>query len=152
MRVLAAPMASGSPRQVDLLFDKYGESHRHRTNKLIHWICVPSITWTVLALLWALHPVAALLFVGLSLAYYLRLSPPLAAGMALLSFLMLGLCVVVPALAKVAVAVFVVSWVGQFIGHKVEGKKPSFFEDLHYLLIGPLWLMAAAYRRMGWRY
>lgn len=152
MRVLATPMTSGSPRQVDLLFDKYGESHRHRTNKLIHWVCVPAITWTVLALLWALHPAASLVFVGLALIYYARLSVPLAAGMAVLSFLMLCLCTVVPELAKVAITVFVVAWVGQFIGHKVEGKRPSFFEDLHYLLIGPLWLTAAAYRRMGWRY
>ena len=47
---------------------------------------------------------------------------------------------------------FVVGWLFQFIGHKVEGKKPSFFEDLQFLLIGPAWLLAAIYRKLGIRY
>lgn len=38
-------------------------------------------------------------------------------------------------------AIFVVAWIAQFYGHHVEGKKPSFFADLQFLMIGPLWLL-----------
>jgi uncharacterized membrane protein YGL010W len=51
-----------------------------------------------------------------------------------------------------SLAIFVVAWIGQFIGHHIEGKRPSFFKDVQFLMIGPLWLMAAAYRRAGLRY
>jgi uncharacterized membrane protein YGL010W len=33
------------------------------------------------------------------------------------------------------------AWIGQFYGHKIEGKKPSFLKDLEFLLIGPLWVI-----------
>ena len=48
-----------------------------------------------------------------------------------------------------ALAIFVAAWIGQFIGHAYEGKRPSFFKDVQFLLIGPLWLLAALYRRLG---
>jgi uncharacterized membrane protein YGL010W len=51
-----------------------------------------------------------------------------------------------------SLVIFVAAWIGQFIGHAIEGKRPSFFKDLQFLLIGPLWLLAAAYRRLGLRY
>jgi uncharacterized membrane protein YGL010W len=141
-----------SHRTIDTLFDRYASHHRHPTNKTIHWICVPAITWTVLALLWALHPIAALAFAAASLGYYFKLSPPLALGMLVVSSAMLAVCTVVPNLAYTALAVFVVAWIGQFVGHKIEGSKPSFFEDLHYLLIGPAWLMSFVYSKFGIRY
>ena len=52
-------------------------------------------------------------------------------------------------LLKVAIGVFVVAWIGQFIGHKVEGKRPSFFTDLVYLLVGPMWTLRKLYTRLG---
>jgi uncharacterized membrane protein YGL010W len=55
-------------------------------------------------------------------------------------------------LAWLAVIVFVVAWVGQFIGHKIEGRRPSFLTDVQYLLIGPAWLMSKAMTRFGVRY
>src|SRR5450830_683990 len=68
-------------------------------------------------------------------------------------------CICVPAIvwsllgllwaATAALAVLVAAWIGQFIGHKIEGKKPSFFEDLRFLLIGPLFVLSVFYRR--WR-
>jgi len=51
-----------------------------------------------------------------------------------------------------AIVVFVVAWIGQFIGHKIEGRKPSFFEDLKFLLVGPAWLLSFVYRRLGIAY
>lgn len=51
-----------------------------------------------------------------------------------------------------SVIVFVIAWIGQFVGHQIEGKKPSFFKDLQFLLIGPLWLLAFVYRHFNWAY
>lgn len=145
--------------------DEYGESHRNPTNKTIHWICVPSILFSVLGLLW-LVPVPevvasagpwvnwATLAMTAAVVYYLVLSPRLAVGMALIALVMFTLinrieqALTFPAW-MLFVGVFVVAWIGQFIGHEIEGKKPSFFKDLQFLLIGPAWLMADAFRRAG---
>lgn len=51
-----------------------------------------------------------------------------------------------------ALTVFVLAWVAQFVGHRIEGRKPSFLTDLTYLLIGPIWVLAKLYRQLGWRY
>jgi uncharacterized membrane protein YGL010W len=41
----------------------------------------------------------------------------------------------------VGIALFVIGWILQFIGHAFEGKAPSFFSDPRYLLIGPMWFL-----------
>jgi uncharacterized membrane protein YGL010W len=146
---------------------EYGESHQHPTNKLLHWICVPPIVLAVLGLLWSVPVPAALaaaspwvnwatLAAATALIYYLVLSRSLGAGV-LLAFV--ALLAIVQGLAQLpwplwvtSLAIFVVAWIGQFIGHALEGKRPSFFKDLQFLLIGPLWLIAAAYRRLRLRY
>lgn len=139
-------------KSVDQWFDEYGESHRNPVNKLVHWICVPLITFSVLGVLWALHPAAAVTAVGLALAFYVLLSWQLALVMALQSLLMLWVLSLMPVVFWPSVIIFVLAWVGQFIGHQVEGKKPSFFKDLQFLLIGPVWLMGFVFKRLGWRY
>ena len=139
-------------KSVDQWFDEYGESHRNPINKLVHWICVPLITFSVLGILWALHPVVAAAVVGMALAFYVLLSWQLALVMALQSLLMLWVLSLMPWVFWPSVAIFVLAWIGQFIGHRVEGKKPSFFKDLQFLLIGPAWLMGFVFRRLGWRY
>jgi uncharacterized membrane protein YGL010W len=70
--------------------------------------------------------------------------------MVLMTAAMLGVLVMIPDAQRFAVSltVFVLAWIGQFIGHKIEGKKPSFFDDLRYLLIGPLFVLAVLYRRL----
>jgi uncharacterized membrane protein YGL010W len=141
--------------------DEYGASHQHPTNKRLHWICVPPIVLGVLGLLWTVPVPAfavvtpwlnwATLALAAALVYYLWLSPRLAAG-ALIAFV--ALLLLVRALARLpwplwetSLVIFIVAWIGQFIGHALEGRRPSFFKDLQFLLIGPLWLLAAAYRR-----
>jgi uncharacterized membrane protein YGL010W len=52
-------------------------------------------------------------------------------------------------LALYALIIFVVAWIGQFIGHKIEGKKPSFLQDVQYLLIGPAWLLHFIFKKVG---
>ncbi len=56
------------------------------------------------------------------------------------------------ALLPVSLGIFIISWVFQFIGHAIEGKKPSFFQDIQYLLIGPLWVIAFLFRRFNITY
>jgi uncharacterized membrane protein YGL010W len=144
---------------------EYGESHRNPSNKALHWVCVPMIAWCVLGLLWslpfpggirALHPVAnwGSIAVLAALIYYSLLSIPLTLGA--LPLLLAGLWSIdrldraggLP-LWSICVILFVVAWIGQFIGHAIEGKRPSFFKDLQFLMIGPLWLLADVYRRLG---
>ena len=148
--------------------DDYGDSHRNRTNKALHWICVPVIAWCVLGLLWslpvpagmrALHPAAnwGSIAVLAALLYYSVLSLRLMLGVLplLLAFLwsieQVDRSQAVP-LWSVCVLLFVLAWIGQFVGHAIEGKRPSFFKDLQFLMIGPLWLLADVYRRAGIRF
>jgi uncharacterized membrane protein YGL010W len=145
----------------------YGSSHQHPTNKLLHWICVPPIVLAVLGFLWAAPVPAAwaaispwlnwaTLAAAAALVYYLVLSPALAGGIGIAFLVLLALT---GALARLpwplwatSLVIFVLAWIGQFIGHAVEGQRPSFYKDLQFLLIGPLWLVAAAYRRLSLTY
>lgn len=153
-------------RSIASLFEEYGESHRNGTNVLIHWICVPAIFFSVIGLFACIPPDAipvlgrmpwAKLAILLASIYYATRSPGLAIGMVLWALACLVLVTVIvlrspwPAWT-VFTAVFVLAWVGQFIGHRIEGRKPSFLKDLLFLLIGPAWLMAKVYRAAGMRY
>jgi uncharacterized membrane protein YGL010W len=137
------------PRTIDVLLDQYSDSHRNPTNELIHFVCVPVIVFTLLGILWSIHAALAVAAVFAALVYYFRLSPPFAFGMLLMSAVMLALLALMPAgtVLPLSIAIFVVAWIGQFIGHKIEGKKPSFFDDLRFLLIGPLFVLGFLYRR-----
>lgn len=106
--------------------------------------------WAVLGLIWALHPVLALVAALLVLGYYFSLSVSFAIGMSLMVAAMLGILYLLPAAMVLpsALGLFVMAWIGQFIGHKIEGKKPSFFDDLRFLLIGPLFVLGFLYRRL----
>ena len=145
---------ASQPRQIDILLAKYAESHQNPTNELIHFVCIPAIVFSLLGILWAIHPVVALAVVLGSMAYYLKLSRPFAIGMGAMSLVMLALLALLPEMTvlPVSIAVFVVAWIGQFIGHKIEGKKPSFFDDLRFLLIGPLFVLSFLYRRLHFAY
>jgi uncharacterized membrane protein YGL010W len=150
-------------KTVQQWFAEYDESHQHETNKLFHWLGIPLIMFSLLGLLsdvplpfvrWTPFVNLCTLFVTLALAFYGRLSVPLAAGMALVSGLMVAGHIVLRhlnwlSLWQVCLGLFVLGWIGQFAGHKIEGQKPSFFKDIQFLLIGPLWLLAAVYRRAG---
>jgi uncharacterized membrane protein YGL010W len=142
------------PRSIDSLLEQYAESHRHHTNELIHIVCVPVIVFTLLGILWAIHPLVALAAVAGSLWYYFKLSRQFALGMLVMSLLMLGVLLAMPpfTVLPMSIALFVVAWIGQFIGHKIEGKKPSFFDDLRFLLIGPLFVLSFLYRRLNLAY
>jgi uncharacterized membrane protein YGL010W len=140
-------------RKIDELFARYGESHRDPTNKAIHWVCVPLITWSVIALLWSWTPLAAYALIALAVAFYAYLSPAIAVGMLGVSAALVYPLTLIGAHAlAAATVVFVAAWIGQFIGHRIEGRKPSFFEDVNFLLVGPAWLLGHLYRRFGIAY
>lgn len=155
-------------KTADQWFAEYGESHQDHTNELIHWICVPVIFWSVLGFVWSIPvpdalvarapwfnwALPAVLLVGI---FYVRLSPALSAGL----LLFMSLCYVLLAglewlapwpLWKICLGAFVLAWIGQFVGHKIEGKKPSFLKDVVFLLIGPAWLMHFIYKKLDIAY
>ena len=140
-------------RNVDRLLERYGEFHRNPANKAIHWVCVPLIVWSVLAALWTVSPLAVYAAIGVMTVFYLWLSLPLALGMLVVLALMVWPLTLLGSRALfVSIAVFVTAWIGQFIGHILEGRKPAFLEDVRSLLIGPVWLLADLYRRLGIAY
>lgn len=145
---------TGQAREIDSLLAKYAESHRNHTNELIHIVCVPVIVFSLLGIVWAIHPVAAVAVVAAAMWYYFQLSRPFALGMLAMSALMLGLLSLLPspAVLPLSIAMFVLAWVGQFVGHQIEGKKPSFLDDLRFLLIGPLFVLGFLYRRLDLAY
>lgn len=147
--------------------DAYGESHQNPLNKKIHWFAVPSIFLTIVGLLWSIptpelfgsNPwlnFATLAIIPVFL-FYVRLSPSLTVGMVLWSGFCAALCnyyttITTFPLWQASIIVFVVAWIGQFYGHKVEGKKPSFLDDIKFLMIGPAWLMSFIYDKFGIKY
>jgi uncharacterized membrane protein YGL010W len=154
-------------RSVTHWLSEYGQSHANPTNKLLHWICVPLIVFAVMGLLWAIPVPGALasrslwinwstLVVLLALVYYAVLSPALALGVAVAFAILFAVLNAISSLPltlwATSLAIFVIAWIGQFVGHGLEGKRPSFFKDVQFLLIGPLWLVAALYRRLGISY
>ena len=153
-------------RTAEAWFSSYGQDHQNATNRTIHWVCVPTILWATIALLWAVPVPSAvgapggwcLLAMACALLFYWRLSWVIGLGMFAL-FAILGLAtralygtLGAPRLLAVAVGCFALAWVGQFIGHRFEGKRPSFLTDLSYLLVGPAWLLSKLLRRLGVAY
>ncbi len=151
----------------DQLLNTYGESHQNKLNKRIHWICIPAILFSLVGLLMHI-PIPqfipsnfylnwAGLILLLSLIYYIRLSGGMFAGFLVFSFFLLYVNWKLMAYCKLnacsslwtLVIIFTLAWIGQFIGHKIEGKKPSFLKDLQFLLIGPAWLLHFIYRKLG---
>ena len=115
---------------------------------------MPVIVFTLLGLAWAVHPLAAVALSLAALRYYIKLSKPFAVGMLLVSAAMLGLLLAMPPVTvlPLSLAIFVLAWIGQFIGHKIEGEKPPFLGDLRFFLIGPLFVLSFLYRRINLTY
>ena len=153
-------------RSIEQWLADYGEHHQNHANKTLHWLGIPIIVFSLIGMLYliplpcALHCrgiTVALIVAVVALLYYFALSRPLAVGMlVVLAAMYAAVSASVELLGDraliVMVAVFVVGWIIQFVGHKIEGQKPSFFEDLQFLLIGPVWLLSDVYRRLGISY
>tara|TARA_B110000114_G_scaffold27773_1_gene27869 strand:- start:217 stop:681 length:465 start_codon:yes stop_codon:yes gene_type:complete len=140
-------------------FDEYAESHQNETNQFVHYICVPIIFFSVIGLLmsipsqfiestfglynpllenWAVivGVLVSFFYIRLGFWYFLEM------------LLVMLLCIIgnfwlsnTTNLLYASLIIFIIGWIGQFWGHKIEGKKPSFAKDLQFLLIGPLWIL-----------
>lgn len=153
MSTLAPSTAEPGARRVDRLLAHYGESHRNPVNERIHFAAIPIIMLSLLGLLAALHPWLAWALVLASLVYYARLSAVFLAAMTTLSLTSLGL---VHAMGEHVLAIsatlFVAAWIAQFVGHRIEGRKPSFLEDLQYLWVGPMFVLSKLFLKLGIRW
>lgn len=146
-------------RTLEQWFSEYAVSHQNPKNKAIHYICVPAIFFSIIGLLMSIPseilrnllnlnvPIienwafVTLLFV---LIFYFRLSIAMGFKIAILSAICLILNYYIGLFFPLwlfSIIVFAIAWIGQFYGHKIEGKKPSFLKDLQFLLIGPAWVV-----------
>ncbi|WP_445710155.1 Mpo1 family 2-hydroxy fatty acid dioxygenase [Flavobacterium sp.] len=143
-------------------FDEYSVSHQNMTNKKIHYVCVPLIFFSVVGMIMSIpsklliplekiHPILgnwafiAMILVSL---FYFKLSFSMGIKMFVFTFICLvvnyWLALLVPVF-WFSLSVFVIGWIGQFYGHKIEGEKPSFLKDLQFLLIGPAWVIHSVF-------
>ena len=129
-----------SKRSLEQWLSEYAVSHQNLINKKIHWLCVPAIFVSILGMGMSLYVWFTLVLSTLVLLFYMQLSTPLFLAMGLFILICLAVMTLFPWGFKVWASVFIVAWIGQFVGNKIEGKKPSFFEDLQFLLIGPAWV------------
>lgn len=131
---------------INEILSAYGESHQNPTNQKIHKVCVPLIMWSLLGLLSEIPGAINWAYVVVlgGMLFYLRFKNA--------SVVLVALVQIIPMMLAIHflrdtfdyrhwLGIFVAAWIGQFIGHKIEGKKPSFFEDIFFLLIGPLWVL-----------
>jgi uncharacterized membrane protein YGL010W len=146
-------------KTLDQWFEEYAVSHQNPKNKAIHYICVPAIFFSIVGLLMSIpsgflnsllhlnQPIienwaaVVLIFV---LFFYIRLSVSMAIKIAVFSVLCLVINFYIGQFVPLwafSIAVFAVAWIGQFYGHNIEGKKPSFLKDIQFLLIGPAWVV-----------
>ena len=150
-------------KSVDSWMDEYADSHQHPVNKLIHSLCIPLIILSLAGMLWVIpFPDITLslfvlnwatIFLFFTLVYYFFLSWRLAIGMLIYALIVYALMLWLESagtkLGQLSVILFFLAWTGQFMGHSIERKRPSFFQDIQFLLIGPLFLMRDLYRRLG---
>ena len=154
-------------RTVEQWFGEYGESHSNPRNEMLHIICVPPIVLTVIGFLWSIPVPAAFVEISpwlnwatiaivLSIVYYFSLSATLGLGAAIalgiMAYIVSWLDTLAWPLWATCLVIFVIAWIGQFIGHSIEGKRPSFMKDIQFLLIGPIWLLGHLYRKLGIAY
>ena len=158
-------------RSMQQWLDAYGESHQNPVNKTIHWICVPIIFLSIIGLMSAipaaflhaitpvyLHPYVhwGTVFIAIGLLFYLRLRFVMFMSILVWSIFCIWAVTMLALLPfpvwATSLVLFTAAWIGQFYGHKVEGAKPSFFEDLQFLLIGPAWLIAFILQKFKIKY
>ncbi len=138
-------------QRLNQYFQEYSESHQNLINKKIHLFAVPLISFSLLGLLMTI-PTPSWFFEGMdwstpfvicALVFYFSFKSP-RLNVVIILFLaiqLLGLQILRPNLLIPCLLIFGISWVAQFYGHHIEGRKPAFFKDLFFLLIGPLWVL-----------
>jgi uncharacterized membrane protein YGL010W len=145
-------------RNLQAILQEYSDSHQNSTNQKIHKVCVPLIEFSILGLLMSIPTLSGMehiswadVLVIFALVYYAQFRNwKVIAGSALMALLFLKVqSLMAPHWFWPNLVIFVIAWIGQFIGHKIEGKKPSFFKDVFFLLIGPLWVLKSILDPLG---
>ena len=154
-------------RNLNEWFSEYAVSHQNETNQAIHYICVPAIFFSIIGFLMSipaeflkdlipgntpfLENWAAFILIPV-LVFYFRLSTEMGLKMTLFT----GICLIgnyfislISPLWLISLIIFAIAWMGQFYGHKIEGKKPSFLKDIQFLLIGPAWVIHKIFSNKG---
>ena len=139
--------------QISQLIENYSQCHKNPINKIIHLFAVPAIMFSIIGLLCAFNFFIAIFFILLTLIFYFKLSKK---AFYLMTVWSLSYVTLIYFLKEkvliISIFIFVVGWVTQFIGHLIEGRKPSFFEDIKYLLIGPLFVFNSIFVKFGWKW
>ncbi|MEY4426396.1 MAG: hypothetical protein RL535_694 [Pseudomonadota bacterium] len=137
-------------RKVDELLTHYGKSHMNPTNEVIHFAAIPLIMLSIVGLMYAIHPWVAFAFMAASMVYYARLSTVFLVAMLVWSTILYW-CILMMGdkVWQTSLIIFIGAWIAQFYGHHVEGKKPSFFEDIQYLWVGPLFVLSKLFEKVG---
>lgn len=160
-------------RPIDIYFDKYNEYHTNPVNRIINYICIPVITFSILGFVWSL-PFIHTNFLGVkdgflnwgsfliafSIYYYYRVSPILSYAMLLVVFAFAYGIVQLEywqkaggmVLPQVCIVLFVIANILQLIGYKLEGKKPMMFFNFKFLLLSPIWLISLILKRFNIKY
>ena len=103
-------------------FDEYSESHQNKTNKAIHWVCVPTILFSIIGILAHFSALLTTLLLLLSFVFYARLDLVLAVAMAALLVVMAWLIYTLPVGVGFYIGLFVLAWIGQFMATKSKVK------------------------------
>ena len=132
------------------LLESYEKNHQNPINEAIHIIAIPLIMFSILGMTAAFDIFLEYILVGIVFFYYLKLSKTAALLMLVWLLIYLGLVVLLkPYIIEISILLFAFGWILQFLGHFIEGKRPSFFEDLRYFLIGPLFVVQKVISRFG---
>lgn len=132
------------------LLESYEKNHQNPINEAIHIIAIPLIMFSILGMTAAFDIFLEYILVGIVFFYYLKLSKTAALLMLVWLLIYLGLVILLkPYIIEISILLFAFGWILQFLGHFIEGKRPSFFEDLRYFLIGPLFVIQKVISKFG---
>jgi uncharacterized membrane protein YGL010W len=159
-------------RPIDIIIDQYDSFHQKPANRLINYICIPLIVFSVVGFVWSL-PFPQLKFLGayitylnwgsfliaFSVYYYMRLSPIISYILLLILFAVVYVVIQLQLaeksgylLPQVCIFIFVMANIAQFIGYRIEGKKPTFSDEFKFMLTAPIWLLSLVMKKFGVKY
>jgi len=135
-------------QDIQALFADYASYHKTKGNKAYHRIGIPLIVLTLLGMLarvqlfdaGGVRVDLAMVIIAVSTIFYLLEEWRLAIAMLAVSVAFYFVGAAIPFWANVAL--FVLGWIFQFIGHSVyEKRQPAFMRNFVHLLVGPLWIL-----------
>ena len=156
-------------RSAPELMVQYAHYHRDKRNIVTHLVGIPLIVLSIGMLLslvsWNIAgysvSLAALLWVLSTLWYLTRGNLLLGVATSVVNGVLIalahtpeaaigwGLSALYDAAWFPGLAVFVIGWIIQFVGHIFEGRKPAFVDDVVGLMVGPMFVVGEALMMAG---